>query len=157
MGRMLDKIMNFMALLAALLMVFITALISYSIAARYLSLPYPTWVIQFTEYALLWVTFLGAAWLLRQEKHVSIDLLTARLGSRGKRIQKIAHSVTGGLVCVVISWNSCLLVWDHFRRGVIDIRAVDMPKYAILLIVPLGFIFLLIQFFRDLVTALKDG
>ena len=148
MSRILDKIMGFMAFLAALLMVSFAALIVYSIAARYLSLPYPTWVVQFTEYALLWITFLGAPWLLSLEKHVSVDLLTARLGPKGERIQKIIHGLLGAMVCAVITWNSSLLVWDHFQRGVIDIRAVDMPKYAILMIIPIGFIFLFMQFFR---------
>ncbi|MBN1545584.1 MAG: TRAP transporter small permease [Syntrophaceae bacterium] len=157
MGRILDRIMDFMAFLAALLMVGLAALVTYSIASRYVSLPYPTWVVQFSEYALLWLTFLGAAWLLRLEKHVSVDLLTARLGPKGQRVQKILHSLLGTMVCGVIFWNSFLLVWDQFRRGVLDIKVVDMPKYAILVIIPIGFIFLFLQFFRQFLVAIRSG
>jgi hypothetical protein len=53
-----------MAVLGGLLLLFITFSIAYSIVTRKLDLPTPVWVVQFDEYALLWVLFLATAWIL---------------------------------------------------------------------------------------------
>ena len=43
------------------------------------------WVLELTEYALLWVTFLGAAWLLRQGGHVQVDVIVDFMSRRWKK------------------------------------------------------------------------
>src|SRR3990170_8735242 len=40
---------------------------------------------KFTEYALLWFTFLAAAWLLREGGHISIDTVISRLPTKTRR------------------------------------------------------------------------
>ena len=133
---------------AALFLLFITLSISYSIFARATGFPYPVWVVQFNEYSLLWMTFLGAAWVLRRDKHVSIDLVTRLLNSRAKVILEIAHGITGMVVCGVLFWYSASVTWGQFQRGVTDVQAVDVPKYLVLLVIPLGFLLLILQFAR---------
>jgi TRAP-type C4-dicarboxylate transport system permease small subunit len=153
--KILDKISDGIGTLGLLLLIFIVLIITYTIGARYMALPVPVWVVQFTEYALLWITFLGAAWLLRKDMHVKIDLLTGLLNPRGQRIMRIVHSAMGIIVSAVIAWYSSGLVWNFFQRGVIHIRAVDMPKFAVLLVIPLGFVLLLLEFVRQFINELR--
>jgi C4-dicarboxylate transporter DctQ subunit len=155
MGEILDRVLNVLAALAILLLVFITLIITYTIGARYLALPVPVWVVQFSEYALLWITFLGAAWLLRKDLHVRIDLLMGLLSPRGQRIMRILHNGMGTIVSAVIAWYASGLVWDFFQRGVMDIRAIDMPRFAVLVVIPFGFMLLLLEFVRQLVKELR--
>lgn len=42
------------------------------------------------------------------------------------------------------------------QRGIIDVQAVDVPKYLILMIIPIGFFFLVIQFVRQFFNTLKQ-
>ena len=155
MGKVLDKILEILAVLSGLLLLFITFAIFYTIFARFLDIPGPVWAIQFTEYALLWMTLLGTAWVLKQRKHVSVDLLTSRLSAQTKLYFNLGHSVMGIVVSGILFWYGTVVTWGQYQRGVMDIQVVDMPKYLILIIIPIGFLFLAGQFFRNFLTDLK--
>lgn len=155
MDRFLDKILAILAVLSGLLLLFITFAIFYTIFARFLDIPGPVWAVQFTEYALLWMTLLGTAWVLKQQKHVSVDLLTSRLSAQTKLYFNLAHSVMGIVVSGVLCWYGTVVTWGQYQRGVMDIQVVDLPKYLILIIIPIGFLFLVGQFFRNFFAGLK--
>lgn len=154
-SRLLDKILTGMAVLAGLLLLFMTFSISYSIFTRALSFQSPVWTVQFNEYSLLWMTFLGSAWVLRRRKHVAVDVITSRLGPAGRRIAEVVHSLLGTALCGVLCCFSALMTLNFFQRGVTDVQAVDMPKYLVLIVIPAGFLVLTAQFFRFLVASLR--
>ena len=155
MARILDYILTILAVLAGLLLLFITFSIAYTIFARFLNIPGPVWAVQFTEYSLLWMTLLGTAWALKRHKHVSVDLITSRLSAKTKIYYDLAHGVMGIAVSGVLCWYGTIITWGQYQRGVVDIQVVDMPKYLILLIIPVGFLFLVGQFLRQFLTDLK--
>jgi C4-dicarboxylate transporter DctQ subunit len=154
-GRLLDKILTGMAVLAGLLLLFMTFSISYSIFTRALSFQSPLWTVQFNEYSLLWLTFLGSAWVLRRRKHVAVDVITSHLGPTGRNIADVIHSFLGAALCGVLCWYSSLVTLNFFQRGVTDVQAVDVPKSLVLMVIPAGFLVLTAQFFRNLVASLQ--
>jgi TRAP-type C4-dicarboxylate transport system permease small subunit len=156
-SRFLDGILTGMAVLAGLFLLFITFSISYSIFTRAAGFQSPVWTIQFNEYSLLWMTFLGSAWVLSRRKHVAVDVVTSHLGPEGRRGADVVHSLLGVAVCGVLCWHSSLMTLNLFQRGVTDVQAVDMPKYLILVVIPMGFLVLTAQFFRNLAMALGRG
>src|SRR6266498_4188083 len=145
MGKLIDYVSKLFALMAGVLLVLVTLFIGYVIFARIVGISSPAWIVQFTEYALLWITFLGTAWVLGRGRHVSIDLITSRLAPRGRVILDIAHSLVG---CAVLCWFGFLTIWSMFQRGVTDVQVVDVAKYKVVLIIPLGFLLLALQFLR---------
>lgn len=153
-GGILDKLLSFLAALAGLLLLFVTFSISYAILARFVGFASPVWVVQFNEYALLWITFLGTAWLLARDKHVSIDLITRLLPAFGQAILNLLHNAAGAVLCAVFTWYGTLLTWDQFQRGVTDVQAIDFPKYLVLAVIPLGFFLLTLQFLRKFIAIL---
>lgn len=155
MEKVLDKILAGLAVLSGLLLLFITFAIFFTIFTRFLNIPGPVWAVQFTEYALLWMTLLGTAWVLKQQRHVSVDLITSRLSAQTKVYFNLAHSIMGGVVSGILCWYGAVVTWGQYQRGVTDIQVVDMPKYLILIIIPIGFLFLAGQFLRNFLTDLK--
>jgi C4-dicarboxylate transporter, DctQ subunit len=153
-SKFLDRILTGMAVLAGLLLVFITFSISYGIFTRALGFQSPGWTIQFNEYSLLWLTFLGSAWVLSRRKHVAVDIITSRLRPSSRKIADIVHSLLGIGVCGLLCWYSALITLSLFQRGVTDVQAVDIPKYLVLIIIPAGFLVLTAQFLRNLATSL---
>lgn len=153
--RFLDGILTGMAVLAGLLLLFMTFSIGYSIFTRALGFQSPVWTVQFNEYALIWMTFLGSAWVLRRRKHVAVDIITGSLGPGGRRIADAVHSLLGIAVCGVLCWHTSLMTLNLFQRGVTDVQAVDVPRYLILMVIPAGFLVLTTQFFRNLATSLR--
>ncbi|MCK9363079.1 MAG: TRAP transporter small permease [Syntrophales bacterium] len=153
--RILRGILSGMALLAGLLLLFVTFSISYNIATRALGYQSPLWTVQFNEYSLLWITFLGSAWVLSRRKHVSMDVVIGHFKPRAKRIAETVHSIMGIVVCGVLCWYSAIMTFSLFQRGVIDVQAVDVPKYLVIVVIPIGFIALTIQFVRNLILSLR--
>ena len=148
--KLLDRVCQLCAVLGALLLLFVTFSITYSIITRQMGLGSPIWVFQFNEYSLLWVTFLGTAWLLAENKHVQISLLTNALGKKANKALAVIHSFVGCVLCGILAWYGFFSTRDHLLRNVIDTQAVDVPKWIILMIIPFGFVLLSLQFLRKL-------
>ncbi len=155
MGTLLEKISTALAVLAAFLLLFVTSSISYAILTRVLGLDSPVWVVQFNEYALLWITFLATSWILASDKHVSIDLITGKIGPRWKTRMSLVHALLGAGVCGILTYYGSLTVVGQFQRGVIDVKAVDVPKSLVLLVIPLGFGLLFLQFLLRFIRTIR--
>lgn len=153
--KLLDKVCRLCAVIAAILLLFVTFSIAYSIITRQMGLGSPIWIFQFNEYSLLWITFLGTAWLLAEDKHVQICLLTNVLGKRVNKILEISHSLVGFGLCGVLAWYGFFSTQSHFARNVIDTQAVDVPKWIILVVIPFGFVLLSLQFLRNFFVSLS--
>jgi TRAP-type C4-dicarboxylate transport system permease small subunit len=156
-GRLFNGLNTALAVLAGLILLFMTVSISTSILARALDLPFPIWIVQFNEYGLLWLTFLATTWVLQRGRHVSIDLLTRKAAGRCNRFLDLARNVVCCGFCAVLGWQSLAVVWDHFQRGIVDVKGVDVPKYLILGVIPAGFFLLTLQFFRNMVASLEKS
>ena len=119
MGKTIDAVFRFLAVIAAALLLFITLSIGWSILARAIGVTSPVWTVQFTEYSLLWMTFLGTAWLLAKNKHIAISVLTQRLGRPANRTLGFIHSIVGALLCGSLCFFGAKLTLDHLQRHVV--------------------------------------
>jgi TRAP-type C4-dicarboxylate transport system permease small subunit len=153
--KLLDKVCTGLAVVAAALFLFCTFSICYSILTRSMRIMGPIWVVQFNEYAMLWITFLGTAYLLMKNRHASIQIITSRLSEKGKHFFGQAHNLLGVVLCAGLCYFCFTSTWEHFARNVIDVQAVDVPKGYILLVIPLGFLLLSLQFLRRFVEGRK--
>ena len=146
--KIFDKLSNVMAALAGAILVFITAAVCYTIFMRFLFNQTTIWIIPMTEYALLWIVFLGTTWLLREGGHITTDVIYVHLNEKTKHTLDCIMSVIGGLACAMMVYLGIVHMWDCIIHGVTDVRAVTVPKSAIFIIIPIGSILLTIQFFR---------
>ena len=149
MTKALDRLFDFLAVVISIILVFMTLTIGYAIFARAVHLPGPVWIVQFNEYAMLWATFLGAAWLLSKKQHVSIELVVSRLGRGTQKVVHLIHSLMGIGLCAVLCWFGTVTTLEQFQRKVIHVQAVDVPMAYILLVIPVGFFLLCLQFIRN--------
>jgi C4-dicarboxylate transporter, DctQ subunit len=154
--RFFDKLSDVMAALAGAILVFITAAVCYTIGMRFLFTRTTIWIMQTTEYALLWIVFLGATWLLREKGHITTDVVYAHLGERTKCYLDLIMSVIGGFATAAMVFLGALHVHECIVGRVTDVRAVTVPKAAIFIIIPIGSLLLTIQFFRMAWSRLND-
>lgn len=152
----MDRLFTLLAVISALLLLWITLSTGFNIFSRYLGFGGLIWGVQFTEYSLLWMTLLGATWLLRKDKHVTVDIITSALNKRSNAYLRIVHSIMGTLVCGVLAWYGAVVTWGQYQRGVVDIQVIDVPKYLLLIIIPLGFFFLVLEFVRKFFVTIKE-
>ena len=154
--RLFDELLNVMAALAGVILVFITAAVCYTIGMRYLFTKTTIWIMQTTEYALLWIVFLATTWLLREKGHITTDLIYTHLNKNAKRYLDCIMFVIGGLACAVMVYFGIVYTNECIAKGVTDVRAVTVPKWIIFIIIPIGSILLTTQFFRMVWSRLID-
>lgn len=150
-----DTIINAMAQLAGLLLVLMTLLITYAVVMRYLNLGTPIWVLQYVEYALLWITFLGAAWLLKRGGHIRIDTAISMLPPRFREKMEVVNDLLGCFVTLTVVYYGTKHTIDLYQRGVLEINATNVYKYLIFWIIPFGSLGLFLQFLRSALSKLR--
>jgi TRAP-type C4-dicarboxylate transport system permease small subunit len=154
--RWIDGIINGMAVIAGLLLMFMMFSICYEVVLRYFLFSPLTWVTEISEYILLYATFLGAPWVLKKDAHVKVDIVIARLGFKARKIVNLVTSLISIAVCLVLVWFGTQMSVDLFQRGIPVIKSLSVPKFLLVGIIPLGGVFLAIQFIRRIYESSLD-
>lgn len=147
-GAIFDGILNVFAFLSALLLAFIMLSICLEVIMRYFLNRPLVWVIEMSEYALLYITFLGTAWLLRREGHVTVDILLVRLNPKNQAALGFLSSIVGIIISLILIWYGSEVAWDHYVRGVFKPTVLQFPTAPVLAIIPIGSVILAMQFIR---------
>lgn len=121
---------------------------TYDMVMRYFFTRPTIWSQDLNENILVYTTYLSAAWILRQERHVAITILTDRLSPKGRRWMDIIASFLGVLTCVILTWQSFDYTLDLFLRGELHIRSLVIPKWVSWAPIPFGSGLLCIYFVR---------
>ena len=144
-----DRIIGFFFFLAAVLLAFILVAVIIEVIARYLFNRSQMWVIESCEYSMLYITFLGTAWLLQKNGHIKVDFVTNRLNPKSRVIVETINSLIGVVISFIVTWYGVLVTWDLFVKGTITITALEPPLAPIVAVIPVGGFLLLIQFLRN--------
>jgi len=142
----LDLIHRIMAWLAAASIIFMMLAISYSVIMRYVWAKPVPWIVEVTSYLMLYITFLGTAWLQRQGGHVEVDLFLGNMTPRRRASFKAITYIGGALVGFVLAWKGSLITIDYFHRGVTVIGILNTPQFLLTAIIPVGGFLLLVEF-----------
>jgi TRAP-type C4-dicarboxylate transport system permease small subunit len=133
---------------ATLLFVGITLAICAEVLLRYGFNRPISWVVEISEYSLLWITFLGAAWVLRHGGHVRVDILLQYLSPAALRICGLFSSAAGIVTTLVLIAFGADATWTAYMRGAFKPTGTDVPTWMILIVIPLGGLLLFFRFAR---------
>ena len=153
--RRLAKIETACANLALVCIVFLVAAVCYEMLMRGLFDRPQSWVVELTEYSLLYITFLGTSGLLRQNGHVSVDLLTDALNPAWKRRLALVSAALCFVVCVILTCFATLATIDAQRRGVYKPTILEFPTWIVLAVIPVGSLLLSLRFAHRFLSLLS--
>ena len=133
---------------ALLAVVFVSGLVDVTL--RELGYKPLQWYSAFTEYSLLFMTKMGAPWLVRIKGHVVVESLALAMPPTLRLIMaKFAY-----LLCVLLSisfvWYGGDKAISTFVSGELDLRSIDMPRWALYVAIVVGFGLMGIEFCRYL-------
>ena len=151
-----DYLLDGMAFLAGTILVFIMLSVCVDVIMRYFFSNPLIWVTEITEALLLYITFLGTAWLLRKEGHVKVDIIYNLLSPRTQACFGVISSLIGIILSLSLIWYGFYVTWDYFQRGMYSPTAIEVPIAAVIIIIPIGSLMLLIQFLRRIWKYLED-
>ena len=143
--RIFDLVTKYLCYLAAAILVMISVSISLDVVLRYTINNPLKWVFEGTEYAMLFITFLAATYVLQKDEHVRLDLAINALGPRLRTGINAFTSLVMAVVCLVLTWSSAKYTIYLFQNDVTIIKYYTIPKFVIYFIIPVGFFLLFIQ------------
>ncbi len=114
------------------------------------------WTVEVTEYAMLYMTFLGAAWLLREEGHVRVDIILLFIKPKWQALLQGITSIFGIIICLVLMFYGTWSTWIHYQKRLYTFTAMELLKWPFLIIIPFGSLLLFIQFFIRTYGYLKE-
>ena len=137
-----------MACLAGAIIVYLTLSIDFEVFMRYVQHSPTSWVVDFSEYALVFLTFLGGAWVLANEGHIKVEILVDRLPPGVHQKVNIVTSILGAVAFGLLFWYSLVLTLDAFAAKAVFIRPVVVPIGPMYSVIPIGSLFVALQFVR---------
>jgi TRAP-type C4-dicarboxylate transport system permease small subunit len=148
-GRAFDRVLDACAWLACALLVFQVASVTLDVVLRYFLDISIGLITALNEWSLVFVAFLGAAWLEREGGHTSDDSILERLGPGAKKASAWASWVLGVMVCAVLVWYGAKVTWNNYSSQAYDFfKLREVPVFWIYLVIPLGCLLWLVQLLR---------
>ena len=149
--RILEWIEDAMSFGAILLLAAITLAVCLEVFMRYVLNDPLVWVVEFSEYALLYICFLGTAWALREGNHVRVDIFLSAFSQRWRQRFGVVSSLLGlGIASVLVIWGA-LAVREKFISGAYNPTVVEFPTWIVLLCIPIGSLILALRFLRNMI------
>ena len=143
-----DLILDVFMFLAAAVIGFLMISVCWDVLARTFFGEPVEWVLEYTEYGLLYITFLSAAWVLRNEGHVANDLLLSGLSAKNECLFNTITSLLGMVICIFLCWFGAVVSWEKLQSGAYQPTPTETPDFPIFVIIPIGSFLLSVQFLR---------
>ena len=152
-----NGVLNALALVAAVIILFIMLSIGSDVVMRYFFKQPQIWVLEVTEYALLFMTFLSATWLLRDEGHVKMDLILSLLKPRARKILNTFTTILLAILFIILTWYGTKVTWEQFQNDYFMATPLQAPTGPLMSVIPVGFFLLFIQSLRMLHGYLRNS
>ncbi|MBT5546986.1 MAG: TRAP transporter small permease [Desulfobacula sp.] len=148
MMKIFDQVLKIMMFIAGILLIFIMLSVCMEVILRTFFDVSLMWITEVTEIMLLYITFLGSAWVLREEGHVKVDIILSRLKPRIKAFLGIISSILGIFVSLILTGFGFKVALDCLHKSAYTPTAMEIPMALIIIIIPIGCLMLFLQFIR---------
>ena len=136
-SRLIEGLVKLCGAISALLIILTLLIVSYAIFQRYILHTPLLWGDELVGYLLVTLITLGAAEALRQNDHISIDLLASRFGARYRRYLRIWSDLAVFVFASVLGWSTWITIlfaydFGEYSSGYIEV-ATWIPQVPMLI------------------------
>jgi TRAP-type C4-dicarboxylate transport system permease small subunit len=147
-GKLYLNVLYAMAGIAGFMLMWLMVSVITSVVMRNAGLQPFAWLFTSSEYAILYMTMLGAPWLVREKGHVHIELVTAVLPGPVRRVVSRTVAALCVIVSVILAWKGAELFLGNIARNDLDVRAYYFPKWILTIAFPVSFGLMAVEFSR---------
>jgi len=151
--RLFSRLNLICAIFGASILFFIAAIIFMEVVGRAVTGSSQLWVIEVSEYSLMYITFLGAPYLLEKNRHVVLDILYNSVGPGWQRLAALFNAGVGLALCVVVTIVGIGVVIDQIGSGVRETTVMAPQSFWLTMAMPVGMFLLGFQFLDQGVRA----
>ena len=152
-ARWFDGLNRVLAVVACILLVLITLAICTEIVTRAAIDISNPWLVELSEITLLYITFLSAAWVLGNDKHVALDLVLNLVSDRIAKRLHLVLSLLAAITCFIVTWFGILTAIDQYSNDIREPTIMAPMTFWITMVVPFGLFLLGVQFVRRGIRA----
>jgi TRAP-type C4-dicarboxylate transport system permease small subunit len=148
-GSVFDRVLDGCAWIACGLLLFQVVSVTLDVVLRYFFDLSFGWITPANEWSLVFVAFLGAAWLEREGGHTADDSVLELLGPWTKKPSQHIGWVLGVFVCAVLVYYGARVTWNNYVSGAYDFfKLREVPVFWIYAVIPFGCLLWLAQLLR---------
>lgn len=147
-GKVFDRINLIMVVISAVFLLGLTFIVGADITLRYLFLRPLGWVKEISEYILVVLGFLVAAWILKDDGHVKMDLVLTKVSPRAQTMMNIITSGISTIVVFVITWFSVRVILQFYQTKLVTPSVLEPQKWILIIPIFVGCLLLIVQFIR---------
>jgi TRAP-type C4-dicarboxylate transport system permease small subunit len=105
-----------------------------------------SWGNEVSEYALYLLTLLAAPWLLRQGRHIRVDILLRALPGQVAWVMEWMVDLCGLGCSLILMYFGIYAIIDSFRGGVMTMKTLVLPEWWFIVPLPAVFLLMAIEF-----------
>ncbi|MDH7799230.1 MULTISPECIES: TRAP transporter small permease [unclassified Beijerinckia] len=157
-GITFDWLLDLCAWIGCALLGFQVVSVSIEVLCRYFFDLSFSIVTPLNEWSLVYLTFIGAAWLQREGGHTSDDSIVTLLPPWVNWAAERFGWVLAVTTCMLLTWYGTIVTWDNFSKDTYDFfKLREVPIAYIYVIIPIGSLLWLIQLLRRQSWPGADG
>ncbi|WP_019120304.1 TRAP transporter small permease [Brevibacillus massiliensis] len=151
----LDRLITLGGLMAGIFIFCATGMIFYEVISRFLFNAPTIWSTELSIYAIIGSCFFGAAYTLRRNGHIKVDLLLHNVFAPIRKGMLMVSCVIGFLFSTVFT----VYGWEHVSSskelGFTSASLLRIPMYIPEMLLPLGGILLCFSFLLQFVDTMN--
>ncbi|PHQ71424.1 MAG: C4-dicarboxylate ABC transporter permease [Sneathiella sp.] len=136
-GKFIDILSKAAAVFACAILVAMTMMILYEIILRTFFASSTYVLDEFVGYGVAVMTFMSFALALRDGVFIRVNLVTANVGPKVRRILEVGSCAVGTVLFTFLGYFILKLVMRNFENGVVSNSLAETPLW-----IPQGFVFL---------------
>jgi TRAP-type C4-dicarboxylate transport system permease small subunit len=109
--------------------------------------------IEIIEYALVYITFLGASWAVPRGAHIDIDVCVQSMPKSWQRVCALLCNLVSLTVALVLTIFGATTTWTAYTRHMFKPTTLEIPTWIVLVIIPIGCALLALRFLRETIVS----
>ena len=93
---------------------------------------------ELTEYALVYITFLGAAWAVPRGAHIDIDAFVIHMPERAQKVCALLGNIVALAVALALTIFGTWTTWTAYVRHLYKPTLLEVPTWIVLIVIPVG-------------------
>ncbi|MGB9885648.1 MAG: TRAP transporter small permease [Moorellales bacterium] len=146
-----------LAVVSSVVVLFLALSITVGAVSRYGFSRSLAWVTELSTYALLYIAFLAAPWVLHQDGHVKVDFLNYFLSPRRQAALDTVASSVSAVLTASLTWMGVRAVYQSYLAHEVVANILQTPIYLLTWVIPVGMALLTVGFVHRACTSRRTN
>jgi len=154
MYKLLDRIEKALDAVLVFMMIVMAGAVVLQVTSRYVFNNPTSWSEELARYLFVWITFLGAAVVIRKRRHVDVTVLTDRLPPSAAKVVYLVSDVAVLFMLGALTWAGAgLAIMAHRQLS----AAMDLPMSLAYSAMPVGTGLMFVFLVATMIWEWKEG